>query len=117
MPSIDPIMGATAVAVALILLWMYFDARARDAYPTLWVAALALCALFIHVFLVLLGLVIYLIVRPKGAMAHCPSCGAKHLVWLAECPKCESRLLKDCHRCHAAMPVTAERCPECGTPT
>lgn len=107
-------MGATIFVVALILIWMYRDARARDANPTLWVASLALVALFIRVILVPVGLVIYLFVRPKGRLDRCPHCGAKHLHWLAECPKCEGRLKKDCHRCHAAIPYAAERCPECG---
>jgi len=112
----DVIMGATAFAVALILFWLYRDARARDANPTLWVACLALFALFVHVLLVPLGLIVYLFVRPKGRLDRCPNCGVAYLHWLAECPKCENRLKKDCHRCHAAVPIKSDRCPECGAP-
>lgn len=112
----DLIMGATAFVVALILFWIYRDARARDANPTLWVASLAFFALFVHVFLVPLGLVVYLFVRPKGQIARCPHCWAPCLDWLAECPKCEGPLKRDCHRCHAAVPIASERCPECGAP-
>jgi hypothetical protein len=36
----------------------------------------------------LLGLIIYLVIRPKGEMGVCPSCGKKRMAGLARCPTC-----------------------------
>lgn len=118
MPSANVTLGVVLVLTALVLFWVFRDARARDANPSLWVVGLALGVLFVPVPSVFLaaGLIVYLFVRPKGKLKRCPHCGAPHLHWLAQCPKCEGPLKKDCHRCMAAVPYEAERCPECGAP-
>ena len=36
----------------------------------------------------LLGLIIYLLMRPKGNLVACPSCGKKRLEGSAKCPSC-----------------------------
>jgi hypothetical protein len=47
---------------------------------TLWVVLV--------IFLGLIGLVIYLIVRPKGNIIKCPSCQGKRLEGSPKCPQC-----------------------------
>lgn len=101
----------------LILAWMFRDARARDAQPVLWFAALALGALFVHVYIPVLGALVYLIFRPRGRVDRCPHCGSGYIHYLAHCPKCEGPVKKECMRCRAMVPYTAGTCPECGALT
>ena len=64
-----------------ILVWVQRDAKARGMdNPTLW--------LIVVLFTGLIGLIIYLLVRPKGNVAPCPSCGQKRMQGLPKCPSC-----------------------------
>ncbi len=117
-------MAWTALAINLLFagpvaFWTYSDAKGRDANPILWAATALIVGLF---FLGPLGpvgtaivLIIYLLVRPKGAMRICPYCKKKALHWLAFCPHCKSALKRDCYRCFAAVDVEEEFCPHCHT--
>ena len=105
---------AADISALVILVWMYRDARARDANPILWAAAAALSALFIHWALALIAAGIYLLFRPKGRLLRCPHCRARYIYWLAQCPKCEGPLKKDCPRCHSSVPYAETACPDCG---
>lgn len=107
----------TIILPALILYWVYLDSTRREAYPPLWFAALAFSGLFVHWFAVPLGALIYLLVRPKGRLLRCPHCGKLRLESLVTCPHCGGHLRKECYRCHAAIPVEAGECPECGART
>jgi ABC-type amino acid transport system permease subunit len=70
---------AIAINIA-ILLWVKNDATARGMdNPMLW--------LIIVFFTGLVGLVIYLLVRPKGELVVC-SCGKKRMQGLPKCPSC-----------------------------
>jgi ABC-type amino acid transport system permease subunit len=70
---------AIAINIA-ILLWVKNDATARGMEnPMLW--------LIIVFFTGLVGLVIYLLVRPKGELVVC-SCGKKRMQGLPKCPHC-----------------------------
>ena len=109
--------GLFALKVAsgvFALVWMYRDARARDANPVLWTTGLALGALFIHWVLPIVGAVVYALFRPKGKLGRCPHCGAGHIEWFAQCPRCEGQLKKDCPHCRESVPYRSTRCPECG---
>ncbi len=118
MTPVEQALFALKVATGVFaLVWMYKDARARDANPLLWTVALALGALFIHWIFPHVGALVYLIFRPKGKLGRCPHCGSGHLDWLAECPKCHGALKKDCPRCHESVPYAARTCPECGART
>jgi predicted amidophosphoribosyltransferase len=97
--------------------WTYRDAKGRDANSILWAATIILAGLFFLGPLGPLGtviiLLIYSIVRPKGAMRTCPHCNKKELSWLAFCPHCKGVLKRDCYRCFAAVDVENEFCPHC----
>ncbi|HLY08822.1 MAG TPA: membrane protein insertion efficiency factor YidD [Planctomycetota bacterium] len=86
------IMAAAGLAVHIfIMVWSFKDATARgDANAILWPI---LCFFF-----PLIGLIIYLAVRPKGDMSPCPSCHKQRLSTLAVCPHCKGG---------AAPPTTA----------
>lgn len=71
-----------AIAINIIILvWVYRDAKARGMdNAALWLVIVLLTGL--------LGLIIYLVVRPKGAMFPCNSCGKKRMEGLTVCPNC-----------------------------
>ena len=117
-------MDWTALAINLVFAgpvayWTNRDAKGRDANPILSAATALIAGLF---FLRPLGpvgalivLIIYLLVRPKGAMRICHHCKKKALDWLAFCPHCKGALKRDCYRCFAAVDVEHEFCPNCRT--
>lgn len=110
------LLGAALLLVvaAALFFWIFRDARARDAYPVLWVAAIFAATFLIHPGFLPAGLLVYLLARPKGRLDRCPHCGAPHLHWLARCPKCSGPLKKDCHHCGADVPYSAVECTQCG---
>jgi hypothetical protein len=73
-----------AIVIAInvaILLWVKNDATARGMEnPMLW--------MIIVLFTGLVGLVIYLLIRPKGEVVACASCGKKRMQGLPKCPSC-----------------------------
>ncbi len=81
-------MGGCAIFVLLalvinilIIIWVYRDAKARGMdNAALWLVLVLIFGL--------LGLIIYLIVRPKGVTAPCNNCGKKRMEGLTVCPTC-----------------------------
>jgi hypothetical protein len=64
-----------------IMVWVYKDAKARgDQNAVLW--------LVLTLFTGLIGLIIYIVVRPKGDLAPCGNCHNKKLTTLVKCPHC-----------------------------
>jgi len=74
------IIAALAINIA-ILVWVARDAKARGMDSSvIW--------MLLVFFAGLLGLVIYLLSRPKGNVVSCPSCNNKRLQASAKCPHC-----------------------------
>ena len=74
------VLAAIAINVA-ILVWVARDAKARGMdNAVLW--------MLVVFFLGIIGLVIYLLVRPQGNMILCPNCGNKKLQASVKCPHC-----------------------------
>jgi hypothetical protein len=74
------IIGGSVLHILLII-WVARDAAARRAdSPVLWV--------IIVLFFPLIGIIVYLIVRPQGMTAKCPHCGNDRLVGSPTCPHC-----------------------------
>jgi len=64
-----------------ILVWVARDAKARGiASPAAW--------LILIFFTGLLGLIIYVLSRPSGALEKCTHCGNKRMKAMAKCPHC-----------------------------
>lgn len=64
-----------------ILVWVARDAKARGmSSPLGW--------LILIFFTGVLGLIIFILSRPKGALAPCPHCGNKRLGAMVKCPHC-----------------------------
>ena len=75
-----PCVIGFAIAIALAL-WVYKDAKARGMDN-------ALLLTIVTAVTGLLGLVIYLLMRPKGTLVACPSCAQKRLEGSVKCPHC-----------------------------
>jgi len=64
-----------------ILVWVQKDAKARGMdNPVLWMIVVLLTSW--------VGLIIYILSRPKGELVVCASCGQKRMQGLAKCPSC-----------------------------
>jgi hypothetical protein len=73
-------LSLVAIQIAL-LVWVAKDAKARGMDSAiLW--------MLLVLFFPLLGLLLYVLTRPKGDTAPCPNCSNKRLVASVRCPHC-----------------------------
>lgn len=73
-------LGLVALQIAL-LVWVARDAKARGMDSAiLW--------MLLVLFFPLLGILLYLLTRPKGNVVPCPNCGNKRLEASVRCPHC-----------------------------
>lgn len=73
-------VGGVAITI-LVMVWVYKDARARgDQNAAIW--------LVLIFFLSWIGLIIYVVARPKGNLTPCPNCRNGRLETLSKCPIC-----------------------------
>lgn len=124
------VLGALLAALWIsLVIWALRDmrARSRDPFAQL-MAALTVAAL------PLVGIVIYLILRPPETLAEayeraleeeallqeieerpsCPGCSrTTEANWLL-CPHCHTRLKKACPDCNALLALNWNLCPYCG---
>lgn len=105
-----------ALAAALAF-WLYRDARGRDYSFMLWtflpVIVLFTPSPFIAIIYLVLIIVFYLILRPKGPLTRCPHCNKPIHDILTVCPFCRKDAKRECLLCHEPVPWTAEQCPYC----
>ncbi len=74
--------GLIGLAIWIFLIiYVYKDAKARGMEN-------AVLLTIVTAFTGLLGFVIYLLMRPKGTLVVCPSCGKKRLAGSVKCPHC-----------------------------
>lgn len=71
---------AIAIQIA-IAVWVYRDAKSRGMDN-------AVLLTIVTVFTGILGLILYLLMRPKGNTVPCPSCSKKRLEGSTKCPHC-----------------------------
>ncbi len=73
-------LGIVAVKIFLII-WVFKDAKARgDQNAVIWIIVL----LFTNI----IGLIIYLCIRPAGDLSPCANCKQRRLATLPKCPHC-----------------------------
>ena len=100
--------------------WVYSDARSRGINPVPW-AILTFLALII-------GLPLYLLLRPRGDLTECPRCMKRRLGTLNTCPHCgdhsseqpeEAVIMPSrkgiCVSCGKIIDDDWKYCPYCGT--
>ncbi len=124
------IVGALMAAIWLsLIIWTFRDMRARSRDPFAQILATVVVAL-----LPLVGLLVYLILRPRETLAEayeraleeeallqeieekpvCPGCSRTiNDNWLL-CPHCHTRLHKACPDCNSLMELQWNLCPFCG---
>jgi RNA polymerase subunit RPABC4/transcription elongation factor Spt4 len=140
LPSLDTIVaystfcfaiaGALLAAVWLsLVIWTFRDMRARSRDPFAHILATLVVAI-----LPVIGLVVYLILRPRETLTEayeraleeeallqeieekpvCPGCSrTTDRNWLL-CPHCHTRLRKACPDCNSLMELQWTLCPYCG---
>lgn len=80
------IFGILVIVLNIALLyWVYKDAEKRGASAGAWLIVVFLFGL--------LGLLLYLIARPKGKLVACPHCGKQKPIGDAICPHCGQRVV------------------------
>lgn len=125
--------GCGGVSIALVCgmgIWAYRDIRARSRDTLAQVLATLLV-----VVLPLVGLVVYLLIRPRETLAdayersleqeallqaieepeNCPSCGQRARSDYLFCPTCHTRLRTACPQCSCPLDLRWSICPRCGT--
>ena len=122
--------GAYFVALWFsMIIWTYYDIRARSQDLYVHIFATALVVVF-NIF----GLVLYLILRPRETLAEayersleeetllqeieerqsCPSCRQRVQPDFMICPYCHTELKQRCPRCERLLLPRWEVCPYCG---
>lgn len=139
-PSLETILSyltllAAAVGALLaalwisLVIWAFRDMRARSRDPFAQILAAVVVAV-----LPVVGIVIYLILRPRETLAEayeraleeeallqeieerprCPGCSRTiEAKWLL-CPHCHTRLRKACQDCNSLLELQWNICPFCG---
>jgi len=122
--------GASFVALWVsMIIWTYYDIRARSQDLYVHIFATALVVVF-NVF----GLVLYLILRPRETLAEayersleeetllqeieerqsCPTCRQRVQADFMVCPYCHTELKQRCPRCERLLLPRWDVCPFCG---
>jgi RNA polymerase subunit RPABC4/transcription elongation factor Spt4 len=124
------IAGALLAALWIsLVIWAFRDMRSRSRDPFAQILAAVVVAL-----LPVVGIIIYLILRPRETLAEayeraleeeallqeieerprCPGCSrTTESNWLL-CPYCHTRLKKACPDCHSLLDLQWNLCPYCG---
>lgn len=126
------IFGAYMLALWLAMVfWTYHDIRSRTQDIYVQVFAVALVVVFN-----VLGLLLYLMLRPKETIAeayersleeeailqeleerpHCPGCHRRVEKDFIICPVCQTRLKQECLHCGRLLQLDWNVCPYCARP-
>ena len=135
--SSDLALGITIYGIVILaalwlalIVWAYRDMRSRSRDTFAQLGSLLLVAL-----LMIPGLIIYLLVRPRETLSEayersleeeallqeieekptCPGCGQRVQENWQACPHCFTRLKKPCVHCHQMMELSWQVCPYCTT--
>lgn len=112
-----------------MIIWTYYDIRARSQDLYVHIFATALVVVF-----TVFGLVLYLILRPRETLAEayersleeetllqdieerqaCPSCRQRVQPDYMVCPYCHTELKQRCPRCERLLLLRWDICPYCG---
>ncbi|WP_374689652.1 zinc ribbon domain-containing protein [Promineifilum sp.] len=121
--------GLVLLLLLALVVWAYRDIRARSRS-----AAAAVLTVLVVAFLPLIGLVIYLLLRPRETLAEaydraleqeallqqieerpvCPTCSRPTQANWFLCPACHTHLRQPCPVCHSPLELHWDICPYCG---
>ena len=132
--NVGPFLAIAEIYLVILYLaiayWALKDARSRSDS-----VGLHYFALFINLLVPLLGLLVYLLVRPSSTLVErraleleaqaltmgseeedrrpCPACGREIEKDFVLCPYCNTRLAKRCPSCHKSVRLGWTLCPYC----
>lgn len=97
------------VVPILVGVYVFQDARRRGMNAALWTLIAVLVPM-------LVGFIIYLLVRGSYPDLKCPQCGAPVRETYVSCPQCGARLKASCPNCSAPVEPDWKVCPRCASP-
>lgn len=107
---------ATSMSLILILglilipgmaaVYVWRDAKERGMQAALWTLIVLLAPM-------LIGLIVYLIVRSSYSAFRCPTCAGRVSEQYVICPTCGTKLRPSCPRCGMAIEMGWKVCPYC----
>ncbi len=140
LPTLDTIIAYTTICITIfgallaalwisLIIWTFRDMRSRSRDPFAQILAALVVAL-----LPIVGLIVYLILRPPETLAEayeraleeeallqeieerpaCPGCSRTVDPHWILCPHCHTRLRKLCADCNSLMDLHWNLCPHCG---
>lgn len=89
--------------------YVYRDAKRRGMNAVLWTLVAILAPL-------LVGFIVYLLVRGGYSDLECPQCGTRVTEQFVVCPQCGAKLRPACSSCSAPVERDWKVCPRCATP-
>lgn len=104
------------IVAAPIAFWLYRDGRSRDYNWLFWLIVpfmVFLLPIVIAIAYLVILVVTYIMLRPKGALFKCPHCKKPVHEILFVCPYCKKNAKKECLSCHEPVPWEADQCPYC----
>lgn len=97
------------VVPILVGVYVFQDARRRGMNAALWTLIAVLVPM-------LVGFIIYLLVRGNYPDLKCPQCDAPVRETYVSCPQCGARLKASCPNCSAPVEPDWKVCPRCASP-
>lgn len=121
--------GLLAVVWLALVVWAYRDIRSRSRST-----AAAVLTILIVALLPVVGLIVYLLLRPRDTLASaydraleqeallqqiedkpvCPTCSRPTQANWFLCPACHTHLRQPCPVCHSPLELHWDICPYCG---
>ena len=106
--AISVLPGLPLFCLALVVGYVYSDARRRGMRYVLWTWLAALVPNAI-------GIILYFVLRDP-LLVNCTHCGAHVRQGFAFCPKCGGALAQACPQCRSAVEPGWSHCVHCGAP-
>lgn len=102
-------LAVLIVVPILVGVYVFRDASRRGMNAALW----TLIAVLVPI---LVGFIIYLLVRGNYPDLKCPQCGTPVRESYVSCPQCGARLKASCPSCSAPVEPDWKVCPRCASP-
>lgn len=102
-------LSVLIVVPILVGVYVFRDASRRGMNAALW----TLIAVLVPI---LVGFIIYLLVRGNYPDLKCPQCGTPVRESYVSCPQCGARLKASCPTCSAPVEPDWKVCPRCASP-
>lgn len=102
-------LAVLIVVPILVGVYVFRDASRRGMNAALW----TLIAVLVPI---LVGFIIYLLVRGNYPDLKCPQCGTQVRESYVSCPQCGARLKASCPNCSAPVEPDWKVCPRCASP-